>query len=600
MTKKNTYDEADELQHLIQLGRQQGYVTYRDISDVFRGEDLDQAHLDDLLISLKEMGIRVFEEESHHQDVGSSENSGEESQSDSEHHEDEEGAVQVEATVDTRTDDPVRLYLKEMGSVDLLSREGEIILAKRIEDGRNMILSAICESPMTMSFMKEWVDKIKSGEMMLREFISVDSYTNIGEEIATSSSSEDEEVIIDDEKCEDIEKNYTIHEIELNIIDQVMENYELVLKIHQSIAKKKNKQKAILELVEAIRVLGLHQNRINKITEALSSMSKEIIGLEGQLLRLAQSFGISREDFIKHYSMETGFVEEKSKKGNMSSFVASDDYVQITDLIQKIKEKSGLEVSVFKALISRIQKGEKDANNAKVEMIKANLRLVISIAKKYTNRGLQFLDLIQEGNMGLMKAVDKFEYRRGYKFSTYATWWIRQAITRAIADQSRTIRIPVHMIETINKLTRTSRQFVSETGREPTPEELAEKLVMSVEKIRKILKISKEPISLETPVGDEEDSHLGDFLEDKSIVLPFDAAVLSNLKDAITSVLATLSPREERVLRMRFGIGNNVEHTLEEVGHAFKVTRERIRQIEVKALRKLMQPSVAVKISQFR
>jgi RNA polymerase primary sigma factor len=567
--------------------------------------------------------------------------------------EDEEEAPPPAAVAEEdlgRTDDPVRMYLREMGSIELLSREGEIEIAKRIEAGRNTVLEGLCESPFTMRAIISWRDRIRAGEGLLRDIIDLETTLSGPREDATEAgpaaapgtpqtsataatadapadrAAEDEEAEGENETDADSEYDIpSISAMESAVRDSVLETFDQIasaydrlqklqgrrLDLIQASAKPDKKvdascQKARDEVVELMRQVHLNPNRVDALVDQLLGLSRRLNSLEGKLMRLATSSRVVRESFLKHYQgceLDPEWVDRVGRlnERGWAQFISrhKDEVIALRAEIARISEDSGLQVAEFRRIVTTVQRGEREAGQAKKEMVEANLRLVISIAKKYTNRGLQFLDLIQEGNIGLMKAVDKFEYRRGYKFSTYATWWIRQAITRSIADQARTIRIPVHMIETINKLVRASRQMLHEYGREPTPEELAAKLNMPLDKVRKVLKIAKEPISLETPIGDEEDSHLGDFIEDKNAVQPVEAATLANLREATTRVLATLTPREERVLRMRFGIGMNTDHTLEEVGQQFSVTRERIRQIEAKALRKLKHPSRSRKLRSF-
>jgi RNA polymerase primary sigma factor len=537
--------------------------------------------------------------------------------------EDDEGpAGNISESSVSRTDDPVRMYLREMGTVELLSREGEIAIAKRIEAGRDMMIRGLCESPLTFRAIIAWHDALNNGRVLLRDVIDLEAM-QAGNDPVAAEGFQTQEEIEDDEDNEGV--GMSLSALEEKLKPDIFKYFEEIEKLYEKLAKiqqkrldnltagadvntrsEKNYEKLRDELVAKVEQVRLHNNRIEELVAQLKVLNQRLNGLEGQILRLAEGAKVSREEFLQHYRgremdpnwlTDVGALPGKGWKTFVQKYVP-----QVTELraqIGKVATEGGLPIEEFRRVYSTVARGERDSTRAKKEMIEANLRLVISIAKKYTNRGLQFLDLIQEGNIGLMKAVDKFEYRRGYKFSTYATWWIRQAITRSIADQARTIRIPVHMIETINKLVRTSRQMLHEIGREPTPEELAEKLGMPLEKVRKVLKIAKEPISLETPIGDEEDSHLGDFIEDKGAIIPLDAAVQANLREAATRVLSSLTPREERVLRMRFGIGMNTDHTLEEVGQQFNVTRERIRQIEAKALRKLKHPSRSRKLRSF-
>src|SRR3712207_3536462 len=548
-----------------------------------------------------------------------------------------------------RTDDPVRMYLREMGSVELLSREGEIAIAKRIEAGREAMIAGLCESPLTFQAIIIWRDELVEGRVLLRDIIDLEA-TYAGPDgknapkvdelggaeaqavaggpgMVEGEGGEEPPIPTEGEMDEedDLENNVSLSAMEaelkpkvLETFDSIADNYKKLrrLQVEHVEQRLQNKQltpaqerkykKLKEEIVGDVKSLSLNANRIEALVEQLYDINRRLVSHEGRLMRLAESHGVARDEFLRHYQgaeLDPKWVLRVSKLGGRGwkNFVANGKkgIHELREQIHNLASETGLEILEFRKIVAMVQKGEKEARQAKKEMIEAHLRLVISIAKKYTNRGLQFLDLIQEGNIGLMKAVDKFEYRRGYKFSTHATWWIRQAITRSIADQARTIRIPVHMIETINKIVRTSRQMLHEIGREPTPEELAEKLAMPLEKVRKVLKIAKEPISLETPIGDEEDSHLGDFIEDKNAILPIDAAIQSNLRETTTRVLASLTPREERVLRMRFGIGMNTDHTLEEVGQQFSVTRERIRQIEAKALRKLKHPSRSRKMRSF-
>tara|TARA_B100000686_G_scaffold352715_1_gene455713 strand:- start:216 stop:2177 length:1962 start_codon:yes stop_codon:yes gene_type:complete len=619
---------------LLAKGRETGYVTLNDLNKALPSEVNSSEQIEDITATFSELGIQIVEDD----------DAEENSQENSDQKETSQGTAKTEDELG-RTDDPVRLYLREMGSVELLSREGEIAIAKRIEAGRNMMFGSICESPITLAAIKSWHASIDDETMLLREVIDLDGTfggPTVGanspptpseksqDQSSDPSGSEDNEG--EDDDSDDNEGNVPLSAMEEALRPKILKVFGVIAKSATKISRiqiqkleaaqtrdeispatLKRHAKFLREIKEIMvsppglqKRIELNNFRIEELVDQLYGLNRRLISLEGRLFRLASRHKISRESFLKQYignELETGWLRRVSrlKDKGWKEFAKNrkEDVTEIRASIAEIAIISSLTIPEFRKIVSAVQKGEREAGRAKKEMIEANLRLVISIAKKYTNRGLQFLDLIQEGNIGLMKAVDKFEYRRGYKFSTYATWWIRQAITRSIADQARTIRIPVHMIETINKLVRTSRQMLHEIGREPTPDELAQKLSMPLDKVRKVLKIAKEPISLETPIGDEEDSHLGDFIEDKNAIIPLDAAVHSNLRETTTRVLSSLTPREERVLRMRFGIGMNTDHTLEEVGQQFSVTRERIRQIEAKALRKLKHPSRSRKLRSF-